>query len=42
MNLADASLIVTAESLSAEPRLHRRLDVSVYRLADGSALEVIF
>ena len=41
MDLADASLIVTAESLSLSRIFTVDSDFYVYRLADGSALEVI-
>ncbi|MGI4791794.1 MAG: type II toxin-antitoxin system VapC family toxin [Janthinobacterium lividum] len=41
MDLADASLIVTAESLSLSRVFTVDSDFYVYRLADGSALEVI-
>jgi len=41
MDLADASLIVTAESLSLARVFTVDSDFYVYRLADGSALEVV-
>lgn len=41
MDLADASLVVTAESLSQRRIFTVDSDFYVYRLADGSALEVL-
>jgi len=41
MDLADASLVVTAESLSLRRIFTIDGDFYVYRLADGSALEII-
>ena len=41
MDLADASLIAAAESLSLSRVFTNDEDFFVYRLADGSALEVV-
>jgi predicted nucleic acid-binding protein len=41
MDLADASLVVVAESHSARRVFTLDRDFYVYRLADGTALEVI-
>ena len=41
MDLADASLVVTAESLALTRVFTVDSDFYVYRLADGSALEVV-
>ena len=41
MDLADASLVVVAESLSLRRVFTLDRDFYIYRLADGTALEVI-
>ena len=41
MSLADASLIATAESLALDSVFTFDSDFYIYRLADGSALEII-
>jgi hypothetical protein len=41
MDLADASLVAIAESLSPHRVFTLDSDFQVYRLADGSALEIL-